>query len=315
MHRRSGRHREGVGDATWDCIIVGGGAAGLSAALGLGRARRRVLLFDAGGQSNLRADHIGGVLGQDGRPAPDFYARGHEELARYPSVEVRAATVDAISGDIDAGFAVMGELTTHTARRIVLAMGADYCLPEIPGLAERFGRSVFHCPFCHGWDHRGGQLAVLDGSPHGMDRALMLRAWSDDVTLLANGASVASADGARLAAAGVGVDERRIVGLEGPGDALERVVLADGVARPCTGLLIGVELRVRGSFADDLGLARSTEGPFAGQTLAAGAMGETNVPGVFAAGDACTMGPSVAAAMSTGGAAAAGVLHSLFVSP
>lgn len=301
-----------MGD-TWDCIIVGGGAAGLSAALGLGRARRRVLLFDTGGQSNLRADHIGGVLGQDGRPAAEFYARGHEELATYPTVEVRHTQVDRITGALEDGFRVTTQGPDEHARRVILAVGADYRLPEVEGLAERFGQSAFHCPFCHGWEHRDGTLGVLDGSPHGVDRALMLRAWSGDVTLLANGVDVAPEDRAKLAAGGVAVEERAIERFEGPGTGLEQIVFVDGARRACTGVLVGVGLDVRGPFADDLGLARATEGPFAGQNLAAGPMGETNVPGIYAAGDAATMGPSVAAAMSTGGMAAGGVVHSLLV--
>ena len=149
----------------WDCIVVGAGAAGLSAALVLGRARQRTLVVDAGNQSNRAAHGIGGFLGQDGRPPDAFYAASREELAAYPTVELRSGEV--LGGAPDEGGFVL-ELaggTREATRRVLLATGMEYRLPALPGVAERWGRSVFHCPFCHGWEVRDRPLGVLDRAP------------------------------------------------------------------------------------------------------------------------------------------------------
>ncbi len=191
-------------DNTWDCIVVGGGAAGLSAALVLGRARRPTLVVDAGVQSNRVAHGIGGLLGHDGRPPAELYAAGRAELAAYPTVQVRSGEVRG--GDRQDGSFVMSlaDGSREVARRVLLATGMDYRFPALPGIAERWGRSVFHCPFCHGWEVRDQPLAVLDGNATGVQRALLLRVWSDDVTLLTDGpAGLAADDAARLRAAGV----------------------------------------------------------------------------------------------------------------
>ena len=136
-------------DSTWDCIVVGTGAAGLSAALVLGRARRRTLVVDAGGQSNRPAHGIGGLLGHDGRPPADFYAAGREELTTYPAVELRSGEV--VGGERrEAGFVLeLADGAREAARRVLLTTGMDYRGPALPGIEERWGRSVFYCPFCH----------------------------------------------------------------------------------------------------------------------------------------------------------------------
>jgi len=182
----------------WDCIIVGGGAAGLSAALVLGRARKRTLLIDGEEQSNRPAHGIGGLLGHDGRPPAELYAAGRIELAAYPSVDGREGrVVGAAQGE--GGFAVtMADGSVELTRRMILATGMDYRYPDLPGVAERWGRSVFHCPFCHGWEVRDRPLGVLDADPvTGTHRALLLTGWSADVTLLTNGPAALAGDAVR----------------------------------------------------------------------------------------------------------------------
>ncbi|MBJ7469991.1 MAG: NAD(P)/FAD-dependent oxidoreductase [Solirubrobacteraceae bacterium] len=306
----------GMDTTTWDCIVVGGGAAGLSAALVLGRARRRTLLLDDGHQSNLAAHGIGGLLGQDGRPAHDFYADGHAELAKYPAVRVLAARATAAVAAPDhhgPAFTITldgGE--EHSARTLLLATGMSYRYPDMPGIAERFGKSVFHCPFCHGWEVQGGQLGVLDGGTTGAARALLLRAWSDDVTLLTDGpANLAAEDAARLAQAGVTIDERRIAGLQGPGEHLEAVAFVDGATRPLTGALVAVTLAQRGGLAEQLGAELANAGGHWAESLRVDGMQQTPVPGVWAAGDTVAAAPSVAAAIASGSLAAAAIVHSL----
>ncbi|MBJ7330965.1 MAG: NAD(P)/FAD-dependent oxidoreductase [Solirubrobacteraceae bacterium] len=285
-------------DHDWDCIVVGAGAAGLSAALVLGRARRRTLVLDAGEQSNRAAHGIGGMLGQDGRPADDFYADGRKELAAYPSVEVR--DVDVVGGEPAAGgFALTcGDGRRETARTVLLATGMAYRWPDLPGAAERWGTSVFHCPFCHGWEVREQPLAVFgDSSVH---RPLLLTAWSDDVTLLS--AEVGDEDRGRLEAAGVTVDAREVVGLRGEGEALEAVVFADGTERSCGGLLVAVTLHQRSDLAAQLGAEYAAATPLTAEGIATGGMGPgaTTVPGLYVAGDASGQMPSVANAIASG---------------
>lgn len=336
----------------WDCIVVGAGAAGLSAALVLGRARRRTLVVDAGSPSNRFAHGIGGFLGQDGRPPADFYADGRRELAAYPTVEVRSGSVvggetvggrggevvgghgaaadgsvldrdvaDRSLGDDETpevtGFVlILDDGTRETARRVVLATGMDYRLPELPGVEERWGRSVFHCPFCHGWEVRERPLGVLDRGPSGVHRALLLSAWSDDVTLFADGpAELDPEDAERLRAARVTIDERPVSGLRGNGepDSLEEVVFADGDTRACGGLLVPVSLHQRSGLARQLGVVAAEPGPVAFDALGVDAQFQTNVPGVFAAGDLSAQMPSVASSVAAGSFAAAMVVGSLTV--
>jgi len=299
-------------DTTWDCIVVGAGAAGLSAGLVLGRARRRTLVIDAGGQSNAVAHGIGGLLGQDGRPPAAFYAHGREELRAYPTVELRSGEV--VSGRReDGGFRLdLADGTQEAARRVLLAGGMDYRRPSLPGIDERWGDSVFHCPFCHGWEVRDRPLGVLDAGSSGVHRALLLRMWSDDVTLLCDGpAGLGEDDEARLRAARVTVDERHVAGLRGDDGELTAVVFEDGAERACGGLLVPVTVHQRSNLAEQLGAALAEPGPVAADAIATDARFETSVPGLFAAGDNSAQMQSVASAVAAGHGAGAMIVQSL----
>jgi thioredoxin reductase len=296
----------------FDCVVVGGGAAGLSAALVLGRARVRTLLVDAGAQSNRPSPGVGGLLGHDGRPPAQLYALGRAELAAYPSVTVVDGEVRSAGGALEAFVLELADGTRASARRLLLATGMEYAHRDLDGVAQRWGRSVFHCPFCHGWEHRDQTLCVLDAEETGVHRALLLRRWSDDVTLLTDGPPVLGDDEVtRLRDAGVAIDERPVSGLRGPGETLEAVVFADGDERPCRGLLIAVRLRQRTAVADQLGAAFAEPGPAAQDAIAVDGRYATSVEGVFAAGDAAAQMPSVAAAIASGHTAAAMVVQSL----
>ena len=296
----------------WDCIVVGGGAAGLSAALVLGRARQRTLVVDAGAPSNRHAHGIGGLLGSDRRPPAEFYAAGRAELAVYPTVELRSGHVVGGRQD-DAGFELeLADGPRELARRVLLASGMEYHHPRLPGVAERWGGSVFHCPFCHGWEVRDRALGVLDRGATGVHRALLLRAWSDDVTLFADGsAGLDAEDAERLRAAGVAVDERRVEGLVGPDATLTAVAFADGGERMCDGLLVPVTLHQRSNLAEQLRVAFSAPGPLTAEAIEVDAKSQTSVPGLFAAGDVSAKLPSVASAVAAGSYAAAMIVGSL----
>ena len=295
---------------SWDCVVVGAGAAGLSAALVLGRARQRTLVVDAGRQSNLRAEGIGGLIGQDGRPPSALYAAGRAELGAYGSVELRDGEV--VGGEHgDGGFVVeLAGGSRHAARRVLLATGMEYRFPELPGIAERVGQSVFHCPFCHGWEHRDEPLGVLDRGATGVRRALLLRVWTDDVTLLTDGpADLEPADAQRLAEAGVDVDERPVRGLRGAGRTLSAVALAGGDDRPCRGLLVPAPMQQRSALAAQLGATFADPSPIARDSVEVDAGFETTVPGLYAAGDVSAHMPSVAGAIAAGHSAAAMIVH------
>jgi thioredoxin reductase len=296
----------------WDCIVVGGGAAGLSAALVLGRARRRTLVVDAGEPSNLAAEGIGGLLGHDGRPAAELYAMGRAELGAYPSVDVRDGTVEG-GERVDGGFAldIAGDGRELT-RRVILATGMDYRPPDLPGLAPLWGGSVFHCPFCHGWEMRDAALGVLGGGPGGLHRSLLLRRWSEDVVLLSDGpAELEAGDLERLSAAGVEVDERPVARLTARDGALAAVEFADGSTRAREGLLVPVTLAQRSSLAAQLGAEPAEPGPVALDALVVDTMFRTTAEGVSAAGDVSARLQQVAGAISAGSLAAVGVVQSL----
>lgn len=295
----------------WECVVVGGGAAGLSAALVLGRARRRTLLIDAGEQSNSAAAGIGGLLGHDGRTPDKLYAAGRRELAAYPNVQYREGRV--VSGAaVDNGFLLdLDNGEQVTARRVLLATGMQYCPPDLPGLSALWGTSVFQCPFCHGWEMRDKRLAALAAGEEAVHSALMLRGWSDDVVLLTDGATELDADGRRrLEAANVAVDDRRVVELISHDGALTAIAFADGDRLARDGLLVESPLRQRSSLAEQLGAACADDG-LSCDTVAVDALHRTSAPGVFAAGDLCAEQPYVAGAIAAGSQTAMIVVQSL----
>ena len=313
--RRKGTNPSRSPGDPWDCVIVGGGAAGLSAALVLGRARRHTLVVDADEQSNRVVDVMGGHLGYDRRPPEELYKNGRDELATYPTVELRRGHVlEAVNRD--GAFDVqLDDDTRTTALTLLLATGMDYRLPEVPGLAERWGRSVFHCPFCHGWEVKDQTLGVLDGSIRAVERALLLRFWSDDVTLYTNGpADLSSADVARLQRAGVPVEERVVKEVRGPADALEVIVFIDGRERRSAGLLVPAPMHQRSSLAAQLGARVADPESTVTEALAIDAAFRTSVPGLYAAGDVGAHAlSSVATAVAAGSAAAKAIVHDLVI--
>jgi thioredoxin reductase len=299
-------------DTNWDCIVIGGGAAGLSAALVLGRARRRTLVIDAGEQSNRVAHGIGGLLGQDGRPPDEFYAAGRDELAAYPAVELRPGEVVGAERNGDGIVLELADGERERARRVLLATGMDYRRPELPGIEERWGGSVFHCPFCHGWEVRERALGVLDRGETGVQRALLLRAWSDDVTLYSDGPAELDTDEAELLrGAGVDVDERPVAGLRGPGEELSAIVFADGSERDCGGLLVPVTLHQRTPLAAQLGATLVSKSPLVADAVEVDEGFHSSVAGLFAAGDASGQMQSVANAIAAGSRAAAMIVHGM----
>lgn len=299
--------------AMWDCIVIGGGAAGLSATLVLGRAKRQTLMIDAGRQSNLAARQVGGLLGQDGRAPADFYAAGRAEVASYPGVVVRHGA-EVVDGErtADGHRVTLADGTSECARRLLLATGMQYRPPELPGVAELWGKTVFHCPFCDGWEMRDRPLAVLARGEKALAESLMLRGWSDDVVLLTDGPSELDGPACeRLNAAGVRIDQRPVARLIGADGQLSGIEFADGDRLDRCGLLAETTLHQRSDLADRLGARSGESTPLAQHPIDVDGMGRTAAPEVFAAGDVSAQVPQVAAAMSAGLIAATSTVQSL----
>jgi thioredoxin reductase len=299
-------------DIEWDCVVVGGGAAGLSAALVLGRARRRTLVVDAGSQSNLSAHGIGGLLGHDGRPPAQLYDAGRAELEKYPTVELRQTEVVAGLADGARFVLELADGSRVRTRRVLLATGMEYRPPQIRGLAELWGGSAFHCPFCHGWEMRDHPLAVLARGDRAVHMALLLRGWTDDVVVLTNGpAELDATHREQLGAANVRVDERVVAEFISRDGELTAVEFTDGHPLARRGVLVAATLHQRSSLAAQLGVAAAPPGPVTADAIEIDPLHRTSVPGVFAAGDLSAQMPQVASAVATGSFSATAVVQSL----
>ena len=282
----------------WDVVVVGAGPAGLSAALVFGRSRRRTLVLGHGAPRNAPADAAHNLFTRDGTPPLELLRTARDQLRPYDGVELRDA--EAVEARREDDVFVVRDATggTHRARAVLLAGGVEDLLPPIDGMRRLWGRSVLHCPYCHGWEVRDRRLAVLGDAHTGPELAQLVRGWSRDLMLCTDGAVLADEDRARLARAGVGVREARLVALEG-GDALERLVFADGSRIERDALFVRPPQRVRGAVAAALGCALTEDG-----LLRVGDDWQTTVPGVYAAGDAASRMQQVVIAAASGTAAA-----------
>lgn len=287
----------------YDALIVGGGPAGLSAALTLGRARKRVLLCDAGPRRNQAATHIHNFVTRDGTPPEEFRRVARAQLARYPNVTLHDAGVTAIDG-ARGDFRVDLGSETVTARRVMLCTGMIDEPPSIEGLGALWGRSVFQCPYCHGWesqDRPWGYLAHAATAAHLVPFALQMLGWTQTATVFTHGAGALPDDvAATLTAAGVRVQTAPIVRLA-PGDGgLVGVVLEGGETVACEALFVHPPQRQVG-LVDGLGLARDAEGYVQVDPMRR----ETSRAGVYAAGDLTTRMQSALFAAAAGSQAAA----------
>lgn len=293
----------------YDVVVVGGGAAGLSAALVLGRARRRTLVVDAGEPRNAPSAHMHGYLSRDGMAPADFLAAGREEIAGYGVELVRDRAVTASrdanptpDGRAPGGFTVtLASGRTVRARHLIVATGLRDELPPVPGVAERFGRDVIHCPYCHGWESRDLPTGVLATSPLSAHQALMVTQWSDDVRLFLHEvreSDLAEEDRRRLAAAGVAVVPGEVSGLVVSGDRLAGVRLGDGTVHERAVLYVAPRAVPRDELLTALG-AEMRETPF-GRYPVIDERGLTSVPGLWAAGNASGFAEQVVNAASRG---------------
>lgn len=291
---------------SYEVIVVGGGAAGLSAALVLGRARRRTLMVDAGEPRNAPSAHMQGFLSRDGMAPADFLAVGREEIARYGVELVQDRAVDARRTE---GFLVtLASGRTFRARHLVVATGLRDELPDVPGVAERFGRDVLHCPYCHGWEVRDQAFGVLATSPLSVHQALMVTQWSKDVTLFLHTVAeseLTADDLRRLGTAGVRVVPGEVAGLVVEDDRLAGVRLADGTVHAREAVFVAPRAVPQTDLLERLG-AELRDTPF-GAYPVIDERGQTTVPGLWAAGNASGFAEQVINAASRGYRAGAAI--------
>jgi thioredoxin reductase len=292
-----------------DVVIVGGGPAGLSAALILGRCRRRVLLCDAGNPRNRVSHGVNGFITRDGTKPEELREIGREELTRYPSVEVR--DIEVCDADrVENGFEVtLSDGARHRTRRLLLATGLTEDLPDIPGFRHLWGRGTYNCPYCDGWENQDRPMAVYAKGRSGVGLAVEMLVWSRDVILCTDGpANLEAEDREKLERHGIPMIEKKIALLEaGEGDRLERVVFEDGDSIEREALFYIYGEREPTPLAEKLGCELSDKG-----VIETGSYERTNVPGLFAAGDASRRVQFAIVAAAEGAAAAFAINTELY---
>lgn len=285
-----------------DVIIVGAGAAGLSAALMLGRSRRRVLVLDGGAPRNAVSAQMHGVLGRDGWSPLDLVATGREEILRY-GVAIESASAKSATRVDDAFAVTLSDGTVRTSRRLLVAGGLRDDLPGIPGLAERWGRGVAHCPYCDGWEVRDGRIAVVATGPASVHQAQLVRQLSADVTFYTEGVELGEHDRAGLDARGISVETRRIAAIESSAASIVAVRLDDGTSVPTDSVFVRPRAIPADELLHQLG-ADSSSGVDGHDWVVVDGTGRTSIPGLWAAGNvvnpAATVPVSAAAGASAG---------------
>lgn len=292
-------------DNAYDVVVIGGGAAGLSGALTLGRARRSVLVVDSGSPRNAPAHGVHNYLGQEGTAPGDLLTIGRREAGRY-GVEITADTVTKVDRTSDGSFVVSLVGRQIRARRLLVATGVVDDLPDLPGVSEGWGTSVIHCPYCHGWEVRDRPIGVLATGSLSTHQALLFRQWSDDIALFTHTMPPPSPDEAeQLRARGVTVVSGVVAAWEGTG-----VRMADGEFHARHALVVGAPVSARTACLDGLGLDTTPlemNGVVLGTHIAADPTGRTSVPGLWVAGNVTNPMAQVIASAAAGVMAAAAI--------
>ena len=270
----------------FDVLIVGGGAAGLSAAQMLGRSRRSVVVVDSGEPRNAPSEGVHGFLSRDGIKPADLLDIGRDEAESYGAAVVRGRVL-AARGDVDQGFeAALDDGSRLRGRRLLVTTGLVDELPGIPGLRERWGKDVLHCPFCHGWEVQDQAIGIIGNGPWSVHQALLFRQWSSNITLFLNSkVDPSDAEAEQLAARGIKVATGTVESVRVEEDRLRGVALAGGPEVAVEALVVGPRVQARLEAFAGLGLAPSEHPAGMGTYLETDADGATAVPGVWAAGN------------------------------
>jgi thioredoxin reductase len=295
-------------DRAADVIVVGGGLAGLAGALTLVRARRSVLVVDAAHPRNAPAAHAHGYLTRDGASPLQLLAAGRVEVAGYGG-QIMTGTATSLARLPGGGFEVtLADGSSRRARRMLVATGLVDEYPDIPGLRERWGRDVVHCPFCFGWELRDQPLAVLASGPHAAAQALMWRQWSQDVALFLHTVPRPAPEQLeQLAARGISIVEGEVTGVEVTGDRLSGLRLRSGEVIPRRAVVIGPQFEARHALLDGLGVSIAEHPLGIGHQVAADATGRTTAAGVWVAGNTADITAGVMQAAASGVTAAAAI--------
>lgn len=292
-----------MGETVFDVIIVGAGPAGLSAALVLGRCRRRVLICDAGHPRNAMSRGLHGFLTRDGIEPAEFLRIGREQLRQYETVELRETEVTDARRVAESFELTLADGERVASRKLLLATGVVDDLPEIEGLADFYGTGVFHCPYCDGWEMRDQPLAVYGRGENGAGLALELTLWSRNLVLCTDGPSqLSEVELERLAQHKIPVREDRIASLQGTSGVLERIVFTSGETIELRGMFFSTGQRQGSDLPKKLGCEFTDQG-----CVNTGEYEITNVPGVYVAGDASRLVQFVIVAASEGAQAAVAI--------
>lgn len=290
----------------YDVVIVGGGPAGLSAALVLGRCRRRVLICDAGAPRNERARELHGYLTRDGIPPLDLLRVGRGELEPY-GIELREVRVTGIETSPDGFTVATADGRSTDARTVLVAGGISDRLPDIPGLDECYGISAHHCPYCDGWEERGKTIAVIGNGASGSGLALALKTWSDRVVLCPNGAArLQQAHRQQLSARGIAIHAGRITQVEHERGRVRFLALFSGDRIACDAIFMSTRQRPQCDLPKQLGCALTRHG-----LVKTDRLGQTRIPGLYVAGDASRDVQFVVVAAAEGAKAAVAINKAL----
>jgi thioredoxin reductase len=266
-----------------DVIIIGGSFAGLAAALQLGRARRKVTVLDTGRPRNRFAGHSHGMLGHDHKPPLDILAEARQQLTRYPAIRLVNARAESVSGTIDDFRIVTDDNESLGARRLILSYGVIDQMPEVPGFAEGWGRSIIPCPYCDGFEVAGQHWGLVWSGPQSMNQVRLFHDWTDTLTVLADGHDIPSDVRADLARRGIPVVDGRMAGIAHHGDHGAAVMLDTGSKVSVDILFAHPRNKPSASLHEALGLA-TVDTPL-GIVLKVDERRETSMPGIYAAGD------------------------------
>ncbi|HLL65919.1 MAG TPA: NAD(P)/FAD-dependent oxidoreductase [Micromonosporaceae bacterium] len=283
----------------YDVAIIGGGAAGLSAALVLSRARRRVLVVDAGSPRNAPATHMYGYLSRDGLPPAELLATGHSEVKRYGGEIVTGTATDLVPAERSGFLVRLADGQRISARRLLLTTGLRDELPDIPGLRERWARDVLHCPYCHGHEVADRRLGVLGGTPGSVRYAQIVRQWTHDLVYFTPPDTLTPVERTQLAARAVSVVEAAITRLVIDDDQLRGVQLDDGRVVVRDALFVPPRFVPNNQLIAGLGCDVNGDG-----WVTTDHTGRTSVPGVWAAGNLVDPRAQVITAAGAGSAAA-----------
>jgi thioredoxin reductase len=290
-----------------DVVVIGGGAAGLNGALMLARARRSVVVIDAGAPRNAPADGVHGLLGREGTPPGELLAQGRAEVRRYGGRVVDGA-VTAAARDGDGFVVTLADGRSVRARRLLVTTGLVDELPDVPGLRERWGRDVLHCPYCHGWEVRDRAVGVLASGPMSVHQALLFRQWTGDVTYFSHTMPAPTPGQAeQFAARGITVVDGEVAAVETVDDRLVGVRMQDGRLVGRDAVVVATRMVARAGFLADLGLAPVEHPSGVGEHIPADPTGSTAVAGVWVAGNVTDLTAQVGAAAAGGAVAAAHV--------